>query len=97
MNVGLDIGYSAVKTVSGDRRVTFPSVVGTPDRARFSLDGNAAIVLTPDVDFILVVFIYYEDGWLGELSFPLFADIATATHNYFNIDHQYVRPDLAAE
>ena len=41
MNVGLDIGYSSVKAVSGDRRVTFPSVVGTPDRARFSLDGSA--------------------------------------------------------
>jgi len=41
MNVGMDIGYSAVKVVSGpDRMVTFPSVVGTPDRARFSI--NAA-------------------------------------------------------
>ena len=25
MNIGLDIGYSAVKAVSGGRRVTFPS------------------------------------------------------------------------
>ncbi len=39
MNIGLDVGYSAVKAISGDRRVTFPSVVGTPDRARFSVDG----------------------------------------------------------
>ena len=45
MNVGLDVGYSAVKAVCGDRRVTFPSVVGTPDRARFSLNGSTAIVL----------------------------------------------------
>ena len=39
MNTGLDVGYSAVKAIAGDRRVTFPSVVGTPDKARFSLNG----------------------------------------------------------
>ena len=49
MNVGLDVGYSAVKAISGSRRVTFPSVVGTPDRARFSLDGSTAIVLVHPV------------------------------------------------
>jgi len=43
--VGLDIEYSAVKAVSGDRRMTFPSVVGTPDRARFSLNGGTSVVL----------------------------------------------------
>jgi plasmid segregation protein ParM len=48
MNIGLDVGYSAVKAISGDRRVTFPSVVGTPDKARFSLNETGAgdIVLT---------------------------------------------------
>lgn len=46
MNIGLDIGYSAVKAVSGDRRVTFPSVVGTPETARFSLNGGKNIILT---------------------------------------------------
>ena len=45
MNVGMDVGYSAVKAISGNRRVAFPSVVGTPDKSRFSLDGNTAIVL----------------------------------------------------
>jgi plasmid segregation protein ParM len=45
MNIGLDLGYSAVKAVAGDRRVTFPSVVGTPDKARFSLNASASIVL----------------------------------------------------
>jgi len=45
MNVGIDIGYSAVKAVSGGRRVDFPSAVGTPDKARFSLDANTSIVL----------------------------------------------------
>lgn len=47
MNTGLDIGYSATKAVSGERRVTFPSVTGTPDKARFSLNGGAdTIILT---------------------------------------------------
>jgi beta-lactamase class A len=58
---------------------------------------NAAIVFGPEADFCLAVFIYYEEGWLGELSFPIFADIATATYNYFNINNQYNRPDLAPE
>lgn len=40
MNVGVDLGYSAVKAVAGGRRATFPSVTGTPDRGRFSLNGN---------------------------------------------------------
>jgi len=49
MNLGIDVGYSAVKAVSGNRRVTFPSVVGTPDKARFSLNSSASIVLvSPD-------------------------------------------------
>jgi actin-like ATPase involved in cell morphogenesis len=41
MNTGIDIGYSAVKVKVAGKQVTFPSVVGTPDRARFSLNGPA--------------------------------------------------------
>jgi plasmid segregation protein ParM len=45
----MDVGYSATKAVAGDRWVTFPSVVGTPDKARFSLNESKAIVLiAPD-------------------------------------------------
>ena len=45
-----DIGYNAVKTMSDKMKTSFPSVVGTPDRARFSLNGGSKdIVLTvPD-------------------------------------------------
>jgi plasmid segregation protein ParM len=50
MNIGMDVGYSAVKAVSGDRRITFSSAVGTPDRARFSLNDSTAIVLTHPVN-----------------------------------------------
>ena len=58
---------------------------------------DTGLVLTPGADFVLVVFIYYEGEWLGELSLPLFADIATCTYNYFNMDDPYIRPDLGAE
>jgi len=46
MNLGLDLGYSAVKAVAGPQRmVTFPSVVGTPDRARFSINGTGGDII----------------------------------------------------
>jgi PRTRC genetic system protein D len=51
MNIGIDIGYSATKAMVRDRQVTFPSVVGTPDRARFSLNRHAAgeiVLAQPD-------------------------------------------------
>jgi len=47
MNLGIDLGYSAVKLAAGQRRVTFPSVVGTPEVGRFSLgEQEQNIVLT---------------------------------------------------
>ncbi len=47
MYTGIDIGYNATKAVAEQRRTTFPSAVGTPDRARFALNGGseAALVL----------------------------------------------------
>lgn len=45
MNVGLDVGYSATKAVSDGRRASFPSIVGTMDRARFALSSNGVIAL----------------------------------------------------
>jgi len=46
MNAGIDLGYSAVKAVSGERRFQFPSVVGTPDKGRFAIwQQNGNIVL----------------------------------------------------
>lgn len=46
MNIGLDVGYSATKAITGNRRATFPSAVGTPDKARFSLNASQSIILT---------------------------------------------------
>lgn len=55
MNIGLDVGYSAVKAVTTGRRATFPSVVGTPDRARFSLNGtNGESITLTEPDHVLV-------------------------------------------
>lgn len=45
MNIGIDIGYSAVKAQAKARRATFASVIGTPDRSRFSLNGTNEILL----------------------------------------------------
>ncbi len=46
MNIGLDVGYSHTKAVHGSVRVIFPSVVGTPDKARFSLYAEDGLILT---------------------------------------------------
>lgn len=47
MNAGIDIGYNGLKAVAeGGRKISFPSVVGTPERSRFGLNGhNKGIVL----------------------------------------------------
>lgn len=51
MNIGLDLGYSETKAKSQKRRVRFPSVVGTPDVARFSFsEDGAGIILTSPVN-----------------------------------------------
>lgn len=41
MNAGIDIGYSATKAIVSGRIINFLSVIGTPDRARFSLNEHA--------------------------------------------------------
>lgn len=47
MNVGLDLGYSRTKAVYPGGMVDFASVVGSPDHARFSLNGHGrGIILT---------------------------------------------------
>ena len=54
MNVGIDLGYSAVKLVSDRRRKTFPSVVGTPDLGRFSLEEQHGHVVLSVPEHVLV-------------------------------------------
>jgi beta-lactamase class A len=45
---------------------------------------DAGLLLTPGGDFVLVVFLYRPQWLEWEESAPLFADISTATYNYFN-------------
>jgi plasmid segregation protein ParM len=45
MIAGFDLGYNATKVICDERRVMFPSAVGTPDKARFSLNASTSIVL----------------------------------------------------
>jgi plasmid segregation protein ParM len=54
MNLGLDLGYSAVKVVAGQRRKTFPSVVGTPDIGRFSLGEQEECIVLAAPPHVLV-------------------------------------------
>jgi PRTRC genetic system protein D len=54
MNVGLDLGYSAVKAVSAKKKVDFPSVAGTPDKARFSFSDNSGGIILTSPSHILV-------------------------------------------
>lgn len=49
MNIGLDIGYSSTKATTGpSKTTTFPSVVGTPDKAHFSLNTTPTSIILVD-------------------------------------------------
>lgn len=55
MFAGLDLGYNAVKVIGDGRRAAFPSAVGTPDRARFALNGdNAGAIVLLEPAHVLV-------------------------------------------
>ena len=54
MNIGLDLGYSATKAVSTKKKVKFPSVVGTSDKARFSFSEDGAGILLAEPAHVLV-------------------------------------------
>ena len=50
MKAGIDIGYSEAKATTGQVRVQVPHAIGTPDRARFTLNGtnDGMIIVTPE-------------------------------------------------
>jgi plasmid segregation protein ParM len=49
MEIGIDLGYHNTKAVASDRRTSFPSAVGSPNKANFSLsaDSNTKALLEP--------------------------------------------------
>jgi plasmid segregation protein ParM len=95
MNIGLDVGYSAVKAICGNRRATFPSVIGTPDRGRFSVNGTEAnsIILTEPAHVSVGEFAVMQSrhlmrredrGWVESdewyhLALAAFTELSTAT------------------
>ncbi len=40
MWISVDVGYSETKAVYGEKMIVFPSIVGSPDESRFSLNGT---------------------------------------------------------
>ncbi len=54
MNIGIDIGYSHTKAVSGERRAYLASVTGSPEAGRFSLNGASGDVLLLEPRHVLV-------------------------------------------
>jgi plasmid segregation protein ParM len=95
MNIGLDVGYSATKAICGSRRANFPSVVGTPDRGRFSVNGAEAnsIILTEPAHVSVGEFAVLQSrhlmrredrGWVESdewyhLALAAFTELSTAT------------------
>lgn len=45
MNIGLDIGFFAVKAVGNHKQITFPSFITRPERSRLSLNGHGTIAV----------------------------------------------------
>lgn len=45
VTMGIDLGYDGLKGLCDGKRAHFPSVVGTPDRASFSLNADQSIIM----------------------------------------------------
>jgi len=95
MNCGLDIGYSRTKVIGDKVRVDFASLTGTPDKARFSLNGSeqGMMLVAPyellvgDVATIQSRHLTRREDrdWLQSetyhaLALTAFSEITTATH-----------------
>ena len=52
--------------------------------------GDAAIIFSPESDYVLVIMLYKPDWLEWEISSPLLADISRTVYNYFNFDSPYL-------
>ncbi len=59
--------------------------------------GDAAIVLSPGGDYVLVAYMYKPEWLEWEISSPLLADISRATYNYFNFDDPYLGGQVSSQ
>ncbi|MBL7202506.1 MAG: ParM/StbA family protein [Anaerolineae bacterium] len=95
MIVGLDVGYSHTRGVSEKGRVKFASVIGTPDRARFSLNGASEGIILASPRPVLVGDVaviqsrqierredreWIESDAYHDLVLAAFTEVTTATH-----------------
>jgi plasmid segregation protein ParM len=101
MNIGLDVGYSATKAITGNRRVTFPSVVGTPpERAAVSLNGaSTGIVFSEPATLAVGQYAVMQSrhlkrredrGWIESdewynLALAAFTELTDATWSNLNV------------
>ena len=51
--------------------------------------GDAAVVMSPGGNYVIVTYLYKPDWLEWELSSPLIEEISRATYNYFNFDNPY--------
>lgn len=58
--------------------------------------GDAAIVYSPNRDYILVLALYYPNWLEWQVASPLFARISQLTYDHFNDPHAYSAATLAA-
>lgn len=95
MIVGLDVGYSHTKAVFDKGRLQFASVVGTPDRARFSVNGTSEGIILNTPRNVLVGDVaviqsrqlerredreWIESDAYHDLVLGAFSELTTATH-----------------
>ncbi|GAB4145782.1 MAG: hypothetical protein Fur0021_03350 [Candidatus Promineifilaceae bacterium] len=52
--------------------------------------GDAAIVYSPNGDYVVVIFMFKPDWLEWELSSPLIAQLSRAAYNFFNFDQPYL-------
>ena len=52
--------------------------------------GDAAIIFSPESDYVLVILLYKPDWLEWEVSSPLLTDISRTVYNYFNFDNPYL-------
>lgn len=52
--------------------------------------GDAAIIFSPESDYVLVILLYKPDWLEWEISSPLLADISRLIYNYYNFDSPYL-------
>lgn len=54
MNIGLDIGFFAVKAVGNHKQITFPSFITRPERSHLSVNGHGSIIVQSESGYFMM-------------------------------------------